>query len=47
MKKNILIIDDSAVQANYLRSILEDDYQVTTAHTGREGLEQALTGQYS
>ena len=24
--QKILIIDDSAVQANYLRSILEDDY---------------------
>lgn len=45
--QKILIIDDSAVQANYLRSILEDDYQVVVAHTGKEGLEKAMTGEYS
>lgn len=45
--QKILIIDDSAVQANYLRSILEDDYQVTVVHTGKEGLEQAMSGEYS
>ena len=32
--QKILIIDDSAVQANYLRYILEDDYQVAVVHTG-------------
>ena len=45
--KKILIIDDSAVQANYLRSILEDDYQVAVANTGKTGLEQAMSGDYS
>lgn len=45
--QKILIIDDSAVQANYLRSILEDDYQVAVVHTGKEGLEQAMSGEYS
>ncbi len=43
----ILIIDDSAVQAEHLKHILEDTYEVTIAHTGSEGLMYAKSGEYS
>ena len=32
-REKILIIDDSSVQADMLRSILENDYDITVAHT--------------
>ena len=41
---NILIIDDSPVQAKMLKSILEDDYTITLASTPEEGLECARNG---
>ena len=43
----ILIIDDSSMQSKYLRSILMEDYEVTTTHTAEEGLELAKKGDYS
>lgn len=43
----ILIIDDSTVQANFLESILNDDYEVTKTHTAKEGLYLAQTKDYS
>lgn len=43
----ILIIDDSPVQAEFLRSILADDYQVTICHTAEEGLREAKGGGFS
>lgn len=43
----ILVIDDSAVQAEFLRSILKDDYDVSIRNTAREGLEAAKEGGYS
>lgn len=43
----ILIIDDSAVQAEFLRSILKEDYTVSTYQTAREGLQAAKDGGYS
>lgn len=43
----ILIIDDSAVQAEHLKHILEDTYEVTIAHTGSEGLMYAKSGEFS
>ena len=43
----ILIIDDSPVQAEFLRSILADDYQVTICHTAEEGLREAKSGGFS
>ena len=43
----ILVIDDSAVQANFLKSILASDYEVAVINTAEEGLEQAKTGDYS
>ena len=45
--EKILIIDDSIVQANVLRSILNEEYEVSTSHTAEEGLRNATSGQYS
>lgn len=36
--EKILIVDDSSVQACGLKSILDDDYDITIAHTAEEGL---------
>ncbi|MCI9155323.1 MAG: diguanylate cyclase [Lawsonibacter sp.] len=48
MEKNkILVIDDSPVQAEFLCSVLQDDYQVTVCHTTQEGEEAAKSGKYS
>ena len=43
----ILVIDDSAVQAEFLRSILRDDYDVSICHTAKEGLLAAKDGSFS
>lgn len=43
----ILIIDDSAVQAEFLRSILKEDYEVSVYNTGKEGIQAAKEGGYS
>ncbi len=40
----ILVIDDSAVQAGFLKSILEKDYEVTTCQNAEEGLRVAREG---
>ena len=45
--EKILIIDDSPVQANFLSSILTQDYEVAVVNTAEEGLEQAKNGDYS
>ena len=45
--EKILIIDDSAVQARFLKSILDSEYEVTAINTAAEGLEQAKSGAYS
>lgn len=51
MKENamdkILVIDDSAVQAQFLCSILKEAYEVTACHTAREGLQLAREGSFS
>ena len=39
--EKILVIDDSPVQANLLKSILEDTYDVTMVHTAESGLHYA------
>lgn len=44
---NILIIDDSPVQAKMLKSILEDDYNITLANTAEAGLEYARNGNFN
>lgn len=46
-RERILIIDDSAVQANKLSSILQSDYEVTLANTAEMGLQYARQGSYS
>lgn len=43
----ILVIDDSAVQAEFLRSILREDYEVSICHTAKEGLQAAKEGNFS
>ena len=43
----ILIIDDSVVQARHLKKILEGKYEITLAHTAKDGLRYAKTGDYS
>lgn len=45
--EKILIIDDSPVQANFLSSILTDDYEVTVVNSAEEGLKQAKTEDFS
>ena len=40
----ILVIDDSAVKAEYLRSILKEEYDVTVCNTAKEGLSAAKEG---
>lgn len=43
----ILVIDDSLVQTEFLRSILKDDYDLTAFQTAREGLQAAKESDYS
>lgn len=43
----ILVIDDSVVQSNFLRSILADNYEVTICNTAKEGMRAAEEGEYS
>ena len=45
--EKILIVDDSVVQTAQLKSILEDEYSVTTAYTAEEGLRRASNENYS
>ena len=45
--EKILIIDDSPVQANFLSSILEPDYEITVVNSAEEGLAQAKAEDYS
>ena len=46
-REKILIIDDSSVQADMLRSILEEDYDIVIAHTAEAGLRHARDGLFS
>lgn len=46
-REKILIIDDSPVQTDKLRSILEADYDITLANTAEEGLRHAKEGCYA
>ena len=43
----ILVIDDSLLQAEAVRSLLKDDYEVTVCGTAEKGLEKARSGEYS
>ena len=45
--EKILIVDDSALQAAKLKSILDDEYQVAVAQTAEEGLHRASTEDFS
>ena len=45
--KKILIVDDSATQAARLRSILDDEYDVSVAQTAEEGLRRILEESFS
>jgi len=44
--ENILIVDDSLVQAAQLKSIIDEDYNVTIVHNAEEGLNRAVSGAY-
>ena len=41
--EKVLIVDDSIVQAAQLKSILDDDYDVTAVHTAADGLSPTPT----
>jgi len=44
----ILVVEDEKKVAGFIkRGLEEDNYQVSTAYDGVEGLKQALTGEYS
>lgn len=45
--EKILIIDDSPVQANFLSSILDSEYDITVVNTAEAGLEQAKKEDFS
>lgn len=45
--EKILIVDDSALQAAKLKSILEDEYNIAVAQTAEEGLRLACEGEFS
>lgn len=45
--EKILIVDDSCLQAAQLKSILEDEYEITIAQTGEEGLNLASSENFS
>lgn len=45
--EKILIIDDSPVQANFLSSILTDEYEITVVNSAEEGLKEAKSEEYS
>ena len=45
--EKILIIDDSPVQANFLSSILNSEYDITVVNTAEAGLEQAKKEDFS
>ena len=46
-KDRILVIDDSAVQIEFLHSLLKDDYKLTMCQTAAEGLRAAKEGDFS
>lgn len=43
----ILVIDDSKVQSGFLCSILADDYEISACYSAEEGMNAAMTGEYS
>ncbi len=45
--EKVLIVDDSSTQAAQLKSILDEDYEVTVAQTAEDGLSYASSGNYS
>ncbi len=45
--EKILIVDDSLLQATQLKTILDDEYEVTVAQTAEDGLSRANNGDFS
>lgn len=45
--EKILIVDDSRLQAAQLKSILQDEYEITIAQTAQDGLHLASMGMFS
>lgn len=45
--EKILIVDDSIVQAAQLKTIIDDEYDITIAHTAEDGLRLVSEGDFS
>lgn len=43
----VLVIDDSVVQASFLKSILDSEYEVTACNTAEDGLNAAREGDFA
>ncbi len=43
----ILVIDDSIMEGEALKAILETDYEVTVCHDAEHGVNHAMSGEYS
>jgi len=47
IKKDLLIVDDSALVRKQLANILENDFNLDFAKNGKEAVDKALTNEYS
>ncbi|MCI8910179.1 MAG: diguanylate cyclase [Oscillibacter sp.] len=45
--EKVLIVDDSILQATQLKSILDEEYDVTMVHTAQDGLRLAASGEFA
>jgi CheY-like chemotaxis protein len=45
-RKKILLVDDDNVQITLTRSILEGEYELVTANSGKEALDHLIKGQF-
>ena len=45
--EKILIVDDSLLQATQIKAILDNEYDITIAQTGEEGLTRVSKEDYS
>jgi len=45
-KKKILVVDDNEIQLENIRILIEEEYDVTTAESGKEALEHLVKGYF-
>ncbi len=45
--EKVLIIDDSRLQAEFLKSIIQDDYDISICNTAEDGFSTAVSGDFS